>query len=100
MKGRREEKKKYKARAIRHVGKALENALNLSVNIQHAALCMPSLKEKGGCFTVYLSYGHMDDSFLCVYVHVCVCVCVCVCVRPLTVAVITRTALSVLLSPW
>lgn len=50
MKGRGE---KYRARAIRHVGKALENAFNLSVNIQRAGLYMPSLKR--GRFPVYLS---------------------------------------------
>lgn len=60
MKARRE--KKYRARAISHDGKALENAFNLSVNIRHTGLYMLSLKR--GRFPVYLSCGHMADSFL------------------------------------
>lgn len=47
MKGRRE---KYRARAIRHVGKALENAFNLSINIQRAGLYTPSLKRDASLF--------------------------------------------------
>lgn len=50
---RRAGEKKYRAGAIRHVRKALENAFNLSVNIQRAGLYTPSLKR--GRFPVYLS---------------------------------------------
>ena len=47
---------------MRHVGKALENAFNLSVNIRLGGLYTPSLKK--GRYPVYLSQGHTADSFL------------------------------------
>lgn len=51
MKGRREKNTEHKPYVM--LQKALENAFNLSVNIQRAGLYMPSLKR--GRFLVYLS---------------------------------------------
>lgn len=51
MKGRREKNTERKPYVM--LQKALENAFNLSVNIQRAGLYMPSLKR--GRFLVYLS---------------------------------------------
>lgn len=47
------QRRKHRLRAIRHVGKALENTFNLYVNIRCARLYVPSLK-RGRCL-VYLS---------------------------------------------
>lgn len=73
--GQRE--KKYRARPIRHARKALENAFNLSVNIRHAGLSMPSLKKEDASLFIY----HKDTSLtasckqvVCLYMCMCVCV--------------------------